>query len=176
MISIGTKITGGIWPLKKPEGQLLYASDFSAGADGWINGNNGVVQGNVDGVGGWNNVLKGYANGANADHSIFKILSYSAGHIYRCRFNYFIPNGQSNVVALRPVWYASENSEASVVCTHLGAWRRVDFFFVPQNSGAGLLELRLHNGPLLNDYIFQGLNDPDDDRIFIRDFIFSDIT
>jgi len=76
----------------------IYASDFSAGVDGFTAAaTNGVVAGNIDSIGGQDNNLRFTMAADAGEHRTLKSFTVDVGALYKIGYSYYIPAGQSNV-------------------------------------------------------------------------------
>jgi len=111
----------------------VYTSDFSAGADGFLQ-TNGTVAGNVDGVGGQDDNLRFTVDTSSAVHRAYKTGVKSVGKRYRVAFDYYIPSGQSNVDNIR----VTETNGTDILADNLNvtdAWTRATFESVATTNG-----------------------------------------
>ncbi len=81
----------------------VYTSDFSAGADSWAEAAQTTVDGNIDGIGGEDNWLRGtLKNGVDATHIARRTTpTLVTGKKYRITGKYFIPSTNSNCDGIR---------------------------------------------------------------------------
>ena len=81
----------------------VYTSDFSAGADSWAEAAQTTVDGNIDGIGGEDNWLRGtLKNGVNVTHIARRTTpTLVTGKKYRITGKYFIPSTNSNCDGIR---------------------------------------------------------------------------
>lgn len=78
----------------------LYASDFSAGVDGWTEAQI-TAAGNIDTIGSEDNWLRGTLNAVNDRHYMKKEASMVVGKRYRLDFTYYLPSTNSHVDGVR---------------------------------------------------------------------------
>ena len=114
----------------------VYASDFSAGADGWV-ATNGAVAGNQDGVSDGStskdDCIK-YTNDAANNVHLMRITPLVVGTAYRATVTYYIPPGQSNIDGFfinstsGPIW--GEARSTSLTPATIGTWTTITFEFV----------------------------------------------
>jgi hypothetical protein len=108
---------------------VIYASDFSAGVNGWA-ASNGTAAGNIDGIGGEDDCLRFTCSVASSTHYLVKNM-LTVGLLYRVSFRYFIPSGQSNVNGIR---LASAYWAEQTDLTTLDAWTPVTKTFVAPSA------------------------------------------
>ena len=152
----------------EPTYTVNYASDYSAGEDGWgvtravQSGNNDGVS---DGTTSFDNVYKVYADGtANNDHSFSRAIAV-VGVQNRISFWYYIPSGQTNVNGMR-IFNGAPAINNDLLSPILGTWTRyTSNYFIPTTTS---VLFRMTRNELIT---FSGLNDPNDDRIFITDVL-----
>lgn len=78
-----------------------YASDFSAGVDGWT-GTRGTAAGNIDSIGSLDDWLRLTVDGtADNTHFLEKASILTAGQRYRLEFTYFIASANSVLKSIR---------------------------------------------------------------------------
>lgn len=143
-----------------------YDSDFSSGVDGWI-GQNAVLAGNTDSIGGRDDSLKVYATAST--FSQFYRYSVVLGHTYHIAFDYFIPSGNTNVNGVRIDARGISTSHTNPV---LDQWNSIDLIGEPTTSSGVSYVVLLKDG----NGTFTGANSPDDDIIYIRNFRARDLT
>lgn len=143
-----------------------YASNFSAGTDGFA-GTNGVLSGNNDGIGGENDVLRFYADAVNGNHQISKAMA-QVGSINRIRFRYRIPSGQTKVNGFR-VYDSAFNlilEELSGGTVLYDQWVSVvTKEFTPSGSTVYIRQMNTFN------ISFAGANSASDDILDLKDTV-----
>lgn len=91
----------GAKAINAPVGTGIYTSNFSAGADDWGSAR-GTVAGNIDSIGGQDNVLRlTVTDTTNDTHTATKASVLTSGAWHKAVFKYYIPAGQSNVDGLQ---------------------------------------------------------------------------
>lgn len=138
-----------------------YASDFSAGVDGWVVLSNITLTGNVDSIGGGvNDNLRLVPNTTNGQHSIYK-NTLTQGKRFRVSFDYYIPSANSNIDGFR-VTLGSAGDISNVVSATTDLWTRHEFEGVC-DAGSGLLLIYATDG---GNTTFQDAGG--DDTMYIR--------
>jgi len=95
----------------------VYTSDFSAGADGWTTYGRSVVDGNIDGISGEDNVLRMTSDAtASSTHYARKTNVMTAGKNYLVTFDYYIPSTNTNCDGL------TLPNSGYLQCSVLDAW------------------------------------------------------
>ena len=86
------------------EGSPIYTSNFSVNVDGWTqNGVANVVAGNIDGIGGQDDVLRLTSDGANEAHGILR-GSATSGVVYKLSYSYYLPSTNTTIKKLGAYW------------------------------------------------------------------------
>jgi len=146
--------------------QQSYYSDFSSDTNGW-SGTRSIVSGNNDSVFGKDNVLKLYADGSNGSHFMSKPYPTIVGKTYKFKFKYYLPSGQTNVNRLQ-----LDNNVvgiANILNPVLDTWTTHEVTFKPTTGSGVSIYI------WLTTLSYQGLNDPNNDRLFITDFEITEI-
>jgi hypothetical protein len=139
-----------------------YASDFSAGVDGWVALSNVTLTGNVDSIGGGvNDNLRLIPNTTNGLHSMYK-NALTEGKRFRVSFDYYIPGAaNSNIDGFRVV-LGSAGDVSNVVSATTDLWTSHEFEGVC-DTGSGLLLIYATDG---GNTTFQDAGG--DDTMYIR--------
>ena len=132
-----------------------YASNFSAGVDGWANNLNTVVAGNVDSIGGEDDWLSVRADSTNGQHRFIKSITGLAGKNSTLLVTYYIPAINTNVTAIAM-------SGSTTVLSVVGTKTTV---LVDVNS--------IIDGPFMYllkgaSYSYAGAGSPTDDIVYIK--------
>jgi len=169
------------WEIKTYEGTVTaeavyttnYASNFSAGVDGW-GSTNTVTSGNEDGVSdgttSYDNNLKTYANVTNSTHDISKAIAF-VGKSNRILVRYLIPSGQTNVNGFRIYNSAftvigEVTFGATPISSVVGTWTEYTTgHFVPAGT---TIYIRLMKTFTTS---YAGANSASDDRIFFESIV-----
>lgn len=77
----------------------VYASDFSAGVNGWSIDGGVTIDGNIDAIGGEDNTLRMTSDGATTPHVSRRLSTTTAGVMYKMTFKYYILS--TNVKAVK---------------------------------------------------------------------------
>jgi hypothetical protein len=110
-----------------------YTSDFSVDADGWATNYNGTTEGNIDGVGGEDDVLRFTCDDTDGPH----IPRYMGGDAFtegirvRVRFDYYIPSGNNNLDGIRPGF---DNGFITDILTATDSWTSIDVYVTTEGS------------------------------------------
>jgi len=80
-------------------GTIAYASDFSAGLDGFSSGVNGTTDGNIDSIGGEDNNLRFTCDSTSGSHYARRTV-LTVGKSYKVEFDFYIPSSNSNIDGL----------------------------------------------------------------------------
>jgi len=107
-----------------------YTSDFSVGADSWV-ALNGAVAGNIDAIGGYNDVLRFTLNNTENQHYIQSDIT-NIGKCYKLAFEYYIPFGQSNVDGIQ--LGSGINTDIGGVQSVTDTWTAVSFYWVADSN------------------------------------------
>jgi hypothetical protein len=108
----------------------VYTSDFSAGSDSW-SATNGVVAGNIDGIGGYDDVLRFTCSAAAATHNAYKGTGsgITANKKYKASLEYYIPSTNSNIDGLM---FGGSGAYTAIQNT-LDAWTAITFEYTAPN-------------------------------------------
>jgi len=98
---------------------IPYASDFSAGANGWTAPGIGAVAGNIDGIGGQDDNLRFTDNGSAGSHQCSRLTLLAAGKSYAFTGKVYIPSANTTLVEVRPYL---NNSQLTNPITTTDAW------------------------------------------------------
>jgi hypothetical protein len=135
----------------------VYASDFSVGT-GWT-ASNGTLLTNQT-VGGRTACLGMWANSTEATHQL-NGYSVVAGNRYRILFDYYIPEGNTNV---NGIGINARGYMLTVAAPTLGVWGTIDTGnYLCSGSGVLLILQRKAGGSS-----FAGANSETDDLMYIR--------
>jgi hypothetical protein len=104
-----------------------YTSDFSAGADSWVQRFDITVAGNIDAIGGVDNTLRGTTGAVSGAHAMYRDNLTIAGVRYRVRFDYYIPS--TNVKVNQVVVLTKAGAALSSFLGGLDAWTSADVDF-----------------------------------------------
>jgi len=144
-----------------------YTSDFTVDADGFANSFRIVVAGNVDGIGGYNDVLSATVTADAGTHITNKEdQSFTEGFCYRVRYEYYIPSTNSHLDGVRLYFGSSAAWDISAV---LNTWTAVDFYINP--SATGNIRFAGHDGVSVT-FTDAGA----DDVFYLKDVIIDAIT
>ncbi len=145
-----------------------HTSDFSAGTDGWT-ASAGAVAGNIDTIGGQDDNLRFTVDGANSIHyAVGPAQTLAQGKAYRIRFDYYIPNGQSNIDGIR--LFDSGGSGISGILNTTDAWTSEDWYWNCKTN-TGNFRLYAYDGAVLT---FQDAGG--DDVFYLRNVIIDAVT
>ena len=149
-------------------GAPSYESDFSVDADGWT-AVEGTATGNVDGIGGQDDVLELQCNTATGTHYLQKGSSFALGKRAKVSGKYYIPSSNSHVDGIR-IYPSHESNIVNDVSPAKDTWINFSGEVTPTNSQAStLLVLALDGG-------VSSITDPGgDDKIYIKDIIITPI-
>lgn len=94
----------------------VYASDFSAGADGWVNRFGVGFTGNVDGIGGEDNWLQLRSAGGGSNYRAYRdlgpALRGTANKLLRIKL--YVPSTNTAARGLRPTWAAGASADTTI--------------------------------------------------------------
>ena len=145
----------------------LYSSDFSVNEDGWLKSSMGTLAGNIDGIAGEDDWLRGYATNTYTTHRMYRVITgFNGRAYYRVNFKYYIPatntncNGIKLVAAgLTSVAYGTlYNTTGSVV-------EASEIYYTNNDTRIGLQFTLVKNGGA-----FTGVGADTDDLVYIKDF------
>jgi len=140
-----------------------YTSDFSINTDGWTTGR-GTVAGNIDGIGGQDNVLRYTAtNAGSQNHDIGKSL-FTVGNCYRIRLDYYIPSTNSDLDGIR----LYTNAWHTVALEVSDAWTAVDIYINAGGVGLGMYSTDT------GENVYEDIGT--DDVFYIKDVIIDTVT
>ena len=137
------------WLAENPEyarGEVdggTYTSDFSAGADGFGNISSTTVTGNVDSIGGEDDVLSVERTTSSGVSTFRKDISgvYNQGDVYRITADYYIPSGNSNVDGVQWRYNGgsttvnpSGTAESTVTVSATDTWETLSVFWTQSES------------------------------------------
>jgi hypothetical protein len=111
----------------------VYTSNFTAGTDSWIVAR-GIIAGNIDSIGGVNDVLRFTCDNTANTHPIYRAASTLVPYQnYRYTFDYYIPSGQSNINGVR----LTNNSISFItdIQTQINTWTTVTGEFISSFNG-----------------------------------------
>lgn len=143
----------------------IYASDFSAGADGWGQ-NDVVVAGNIDAIAGENDTLRFYANADNSTHNTYKSGLVEIGKKFRVSFRYYLPSANTNVNGIKLVYSNGVSLPGVGLETTYDAWTQVSYDFTTVETNDTLAVRQYKNG----GQTFIGANLVTDDLTYLKDF------
>lgn len=165
-------------------GNELYRSNFSSGVDGWIADAGMAGLAVQDGILGVDDVLTAYRNTEVYGGDLYRVVTAVVGRKYRVRFYYYIPAGQTNVNGLVCVMFGAYTPPYETYhygpwpkFNAVGSWQIAEFeFTVAAGIGfGGTSQIRIY--PTKNEVpTFVGANATGDDRIYFKDFTWTDIT
>ncbi len=153
-----------------------YTSDFSAGVDDWY-ATRSTVAGNIDGIGGQDDTLRGYASNDNDTHTLYNAgASVTALQFKKLRvsLSYYIPSANTNVkrVGLHNMNVVPSNTNCVAIGTTTDSWTTL----------TGEIENTHVNGyaPGISmgsagAWSFVGANDVADDLIYIKNVTITEI-
>ena len=152
----------------------VYTSNFSAGVDGWV-GTRGTIDGNIDGIGGVDDVLRYYTDAENSSH-FFSINSIiTAYKAYRVTLDYYLPSGQTAVDAIKITVRGSGNlynldgTIYSPLHATYDSWTTVTIEVYSTDAGIGI---RQFDGGIGS---FIGANNVGDDLTYIKNVVITPI-
>jgi hypothetical protein len=152
----------------------VYESDFSAGVDG-ATGTRLTIAGNIDGIGGEDNWLRGFADTTNSSH-IFTLQNSSglvAGVKYRLSFKYFIPSANTTVKQLQLISITGAENSLTAPALHTfnvtDAATSVTVDFTMGSVGGYNIRQATSAGAAG----FIGANSVTDDLSYIKDVVFT---
>ena len=91
----------------------IYASDFSAGVDGWV-GTACTLTGNIDGIGGQDNNLRAVIDSANTTHLFYKIPPLPRGKRCRIMADVYRPAANATVTGFTVQHYNQATTTTNV--------------------------------------------------------------
>ncbi|HYE30541.1 MAG TPA: LamG-like jellyroll fold domain-containing protein [Methylomirabilota bacterium] len=109
----------------------VYTSNFSAGVDGWT-GTLGTAAGNIDSIGGQDDVLRFTVDGSTGAHFIGRSNSVNAFKNVRVRAKVYIPS--TNAVVKRVTVEGTSSSVTFATVTTTDAWVEVDAIAAASHS------------------------------------------
>jgi len=139
-----------------------WASNFSAGADG-VTKIGGTATGNIDGIGGQDDVLRFYADGSTGSHALIGPVGLDFGCKYSIAYDYYIPAANTNIKSIS----ATVNSVAAgSIGAVLGAWTTAGDFI---NNVAGVsVVVYFFARNAAGSTSFTGANSITDDLFYIK--------
>lgn len=143
-----------------------YQSDFSAGVDGFT-AKDGTVAGNVDGIGGQDNVLSLTVNTNNSQHTARKLNVITTGKKYNVTFSYYLPS--TNSILVRIVLFRSSGWSTTTSLTTQDSWTTVTVSTTATATG-----LYWYGANNVSEFTFQDAGG--DDVFYIKDVQISEIT
>lgn len=162
----------------RPDGTEIYRSDFSAGTNGWT-AFRANATGNIDGIEGRDDTLRLWPNDDNSSHGIYRTIAggYGTAGKRLCGLNAYVPNGVTNVGGIRVNIYLGSGQIFKNITIDKGSWNHYNVIFDVDGTnlfGDGYIELTFldNNG----NEVFIGANSASDDLLYIRDFVWLDIT
>lgn len=148
----------------------VYASNFSAGDDGFA-GSNMTVAGNIDGIDGVDNVLRATCSSTGTARRISKTVSITAGLRYLIEITVNFPVANVSADSFL-IW---DQSGAPISSTSLsqtnvtkGAWQTFVFEFIADTSATGI---RIYTGATASISATTTIND----IMYISSFILKEI-
>jgi len=120
---------------KGMEVSSLYQSDFSAGVDGWGSAS-GTVTGNIDGIGGRDNVIRFVYNTASAYHQMIRNISTTNGLIYGYSAYAYISG--TNNIGLKTILSIGNNALLSNETALLDTWTFIKVKGTPTVNSANI--------------------------------------
>ena len=91
----------------------IYTSDFSAGDDGWT-AIRGTVNGNIDSIGGYDDVLRFYPSADNDSHNFRKIWILVVGARCDVSLEYYIPSANTSLFMIQHLYAGAASGWLSV--------------------------------------------------------------
>ena len=111
------------------EDVTTYTSDFSANADNWTH-NGGTVTGNIDGIGGFNDVLRFAIDSSTGSHFAYKAI-LDLNQLHDVKIKVYIPSTNTQVDRIN-VSLGASGSAQTVTATD--TWVTVDFEDTPTGN------------------------------------------
>lgn len=144
----------------------IYTSDFSAGEDGWsAAATNGTGAGNIDGIGGYDDVFRFYANATNGQHILRRDSTMTAGNYKHVdiSFEYYLPSANTNVKKI--IVYSAALSGTAYTYSTTDAWTRCTITYL-ENGLTG--NLYIYQANAAGSLTFAGANNVADDLTYIK--------
>lgn len=116
------------WIAVNPEyrqGQEVYASDFSSGRDGFGSPTGGNVSGNIDNIGGENDVLSFTVDNSSGIHMFFKNV-FEIGKTYRIKLKVYNPSSNSLIEYIR-LYSGAGESDSGFITLQSDTWQEIDY-------------------------------------------------
>jgi hypothetical protein len=154
-----------------------YASDFSAGTDGFTAARVGL-SGNIDGIGGQDDTLRAYGSDVSGTHTARSSsnLAVKAGCTYTLTYKIYLPSG--NTTCDRVQWRTVNNSQpinsgaSETYVTTTDTWVAKTFTFTATaDTDVGLY---LQDGTSYSSVVFANL--VTDDLVYLKDVSFTQLT
>lgn len=144
-----------------------YTSDFSAGADSWVDGSATVVAGNIDAIGGENDTLRAYATTTNGAHYFKRASLVTKDKSYKISFRYYIPSTNTNVKKIKLVEETGGNLSGSPALQSVtDAWTEATHTFTAETTaGLGIRQYTASDAD-----VFAGAGSVTDDLSYIKEF------
>jgi hypothetical protein len=117
------------WLAANPEyrkAEEVYVSDFSAGTDGFVFPTGGTLSGNIDNIGGQNDVLSFTVDSSTTNHRFYRSSVFKKGYIYRVRCRIYNPSSNSFIQYVKLSSGANE-SESGYIALQTDAWQQIDY-------------------------------------------------
>jgi hypothetical protein len=117
------------WLAANPEyrqAEDRYVSDFSAGTDGFVFPTGGTLSGNIDNIGGQNDVLSFTVDSSTTNHRFYRSSVFNKGYIYRVRCRIYNPSSNSFIQYVKLSSGANE-SESGYIALQTDAWQQIDY-------------------------------------------------
>jgi len=165
-IVAGEKYTIEAWArgTAEIEGSPIYTSNFGTNADGWTNLAGGdVVVGNIDGIGGQDDVLRLTSDNSTGNHAATKTVG-TTGVAYKLTYKYYIPSANTTIKRLAAY---SGGTQIGTINTVTDAWTTVTINYI--STGA----LRFYGLTQLDATTFTGTNG---DVFYIKDVVIMLVT
>lgn len=149
----------------------VYASDFSADENGWQGATaTGLdsLDGNIDGVGGENDVLRATSDDQNTYHFFYLLADSSgtsAGNSYAITFKYYLPSGNTTITKLVLAYNDESPNAISSIESTQDSWTTVNVTWSSTSGSSG--HLYVYGIDASDNYSFTGTAG---DLFYIRDF------
>ncbi len=141
----------------------FYESDFKDGTDGWY-GVRGTVQGNIDGIGGEDDVLKYYANSDNSVHRACPNIAFVDGQYYRVTGKIYIPSTNTNLDGIKI--FDGYSPDGYLEITTTDTWVDFDVEIHATSPGDERVYLAGMSG---GSTFFTGANSSSNDLFYVKD-------